>query len=75
MDWSVNLGGAASTIAPGMYPAKYGFRVDAPPDCTNDFVVFALNVAGSSSQATIVGYNNLYTEPGGTGFCPGTGRP
>ena len=73
VDWSVNLGGAASTIAPGMYPAKYGFRVNAPPDCANDFIVFALNVAGSSSQATIVGYNNLYTEPGGTGFCPGTG--
>jgi hypothetical protein len=73
VDWSVNLGGAGSTIAPGMYPAKYGFRVNAPPDCTNDFVVFALNVAGSGSQATIVGYNNLYTEPGGTGFCPGTG--
>lgn len=73
VDWSVNLGGASSTIASGMYPAKYGFRVDAAPDCTKDFVVFALNVTGSASQATIVGYNNLYTEPGGTGFCPGTG--
>lgn len=73
VDWSVNLGGAGSAIAPGMYPAKYSFNVNAAPDCTNDFVVFALHVAGASNQATIVGYSNLYTEPGGTGFCPGTG--
>jgi hypothetical protein len=73
VDWSVNLGGAASMIAPDMYPAKYGFQVNAAPDCTNDYVVFALNVAGSSGQATIVAYNNLYTNSAGTGFCPGTG--
>lgn len=73
LDWSVNLGGAASTLAPGTYPAKYSFNVNAAPSCTNDYVVFALNVAASSTQATIVAYNNLYTEPGGTGFCPGTG--
>src|SRR5579864_7873807 len=73
VDWSVNLGGAGSTLAPGVYPAKYSFDVNATPDCTKDYVVFALNVAGSASQATIVAYNNLYTDPGGTGFCPGTG--
>jgi len=72
-DWSVSLGSAGSTITAGMYPAKYSFNVNAAPDCTNDFVVFALKVAGSASQATIVAYNNLYTEPGGTGYCPGTG--
>jgi hypothetical protein len=73
VDWSVKLGGAGSEIAAGMYPAKYSFNVNAAPDCNNDYVVFALNVAGSSTQATIVGYNNLYTEPGGTGYCAGTG--
>jgi len=72
-DWSVSLGGAGSVLAPGVYPAKYSFNVNAAPDCTNDYVVFALNVAGSASQATIVAYNNLYTEPGGTGYCAGTG--
>jgi hypothetical protein len=73
VDWSVNLGGAGSRIAPGMSPAKYSFDVGAGADCTNDFVVFGLNLAGGSGQATILAYNNLYTEPGGTGFCSGTG--
>jgi hypothetical protein len=73
VDWSVNLGGAGSSIAPGMSPAKYSFDINAGPDCNGDFVAFGLNVAGSSGQATILAYNNLYTEPGGTGFCPGTG--
>lgn len=74
VDWSVNLGGAGSRIAPGMSPAKYSFDVGAGADCTNDFVVFGLDLAGGSGQATILAYNNLYTEPGGTGFCSGT-RP
>jgi hypothetical protein len=73
VDWSVNLGGAGSSIAPGMSPAKYSFDINAGPDCTSDFVVFGLNLAGGSSQATILAYNNLYTEPGGTGFCAGIG--
>jgi hypothetical protein len=73
VDWSVNLGGAGSAIAPGMSPAKYSFDIGAGADCTNDFVVFGLNLAGGSGQATILAYNNLYTEPLGTGFCSGTG--
>lgn len=72
-DWSVNLGGSNSRLAAGTFPAKYTFDINATPSCANDFAVFALNIAGSASQATIVAYNNLYTEPGGTGFCPGTG--
>ena len=73
VDWSVNLGGAGSSIAPGMSPAKYSFDINSGPDCNSDFVVFGLNLAGGISQATILAYNNLYTEPGGTGFCAGTG--
>jgi len=73
VDWSVNLGGAGSMLAAGMYPAKYSFNVNAAPDCINDYVVFALDVAGNGSQATIVAYNNLYTNSTGTGFCAGTG--
>lgn len=73
VDWSVTLGGAGSFLAAGQFPAKYTFNVNAAPDCVNDYVVFGLNVAGSASQATIVAYNNLYTNTSNTGFCPGTG--
>ena len=70
VDWSVSLG---KPIAAGMYPAKFTFNVNAAPSCSDDYVVFALNGAGSSSQANVVGLTNLYTNPGGTGFCLGTG--
>jgi hypothetical protein len=54
-------------VAIDMYPAKYTFAPIGAPDCTNDFVVFPINVAGSSTQANIVGMNNLYA-----GNCTGT---
>ncbi len=71
VDWTVSLG--AGTVAATMSPAKYTFDVNATPSCANDFVVFALNVAGSGTQANLVGLNNLYSgTTGGTGLC-GTG--
>jgi hypothetical protein len=60
IDWSVPLG--TGIVAPNMYPAKYSFNLNAAPDCTNDFVVFGLNVAGTTGgQANLVGINNLYS--------------
>jgi hypothetical protein len=60
VDWSVPLG--TGIVAPNMYPAKYSFNLNAAPDCTNDFVVFGLNVAGNTGgQANLVGINNLYS--------------
>jgi len=55
------------------YPAKFVFDVTAPPSCANDFVVIGLPVAPANNQANILGLNNLYTTPAGTGFCSGTG--
>jgi hypothetical protein len=59
------------------YPAKYTFDVTEAPSCANDFVAIGIPanaVAGSSGQANIVGYNNLYTPTDGTSdTCPGTG--
>ena len=46
-DWSSSVGGTASQGA-GMYPAKFGFDVNSA-DCTNDFVVYGLNTAGSTT--------------------------
>src|ERR1700720_3772069 len=42
-DWNVSLG--TGKVAFGMSPIKYGFDVNAPPSCTNDFAAFGLNVA------------------------------
>lgn len=71
-DWQMNLGG--SSVGPRTFPAKFSFNINAPPDCTNDYVVFGTtdpvltgHVGGSPS---IVAFNNLYTGPGPTGICP-----
>ncbi len=69
-DWSISLGDAAGTAA-NMYPAKFTFDITAAPDCTNDYIVYPVNTAGSSTQPNLVAFNNLYsgTGTGGTGVC------
>ena len=63
IDWSFPLG--AGTVPKGMYPAKWTFNINAAADCTNDYAVFGLNVAGSATQPNVVRFNNLYSGPGG----------
>ncbi len=53
-DWSVNLGWGAS-VGPGNYPAEFSFDIDAPPSCTNDFVVFNTSLPGTSSPISAEG--------------------
>ena len=67
VDWSVSLGGTNSTLPRTQYPAKYNFDVNAPPDCVNDYAVFPTNRAGTANQATIVGFNQLYSTQGAAG--------
>ena len=55
------------------YPAKFVFDVTKPPSCANDFVVIGLPVAPASTQANIIGFNNLYSTAAATGFCPTVG--
>jgi hypothetical protein len=53
-----------------MYPAKYSFNLNLNPDCTNDYAVFGLNVAGvTGGQANLVGINKLYSGTTPTGIC------
>jgi len=52
VDWNFPLG--AGTVAPIMSPAKFSFNT-ATTDCTNDYVVYALNVAGSDTQPNMFG--------------------
>jgi hypothetical protein len=65
-DWSISLG--AGTTAPAMYPAKFTFDPGATADCSTDFIVYPVDVAGSTTQPNIVGFNNLYS--GGTSGAP-----
>lgn len=63
-DWNVNF--VRGRVADNMYPAKYSYDPGAPPDCTNDYVVFGLNVAGTTGkQANLIAFNNLYSGLGG----------
>jgi hypothetical protein len=71
-DWSVNLGGGA-TSGLGTYPAKYSFSISSA-NCasatTPDYAVYNTGLAGSgmmgSTQASIVAFDNLYTGCTGT---------
>jgi CubicO group peptidase (beta-lactamase class C family) len=67
-DWAISLGPNGS-VGAGNYPAKFSFDVNTA-NCGSaaqpDFVVFNTSVQGSSNQARIVAYDNLYTGCGGT---------
>jgi hypothetical protein len=58
-DWSQDLGSGA-TVGSSNYPAKFSLQI-TNADCTNDFVVYGTGLLGSSSQASVVAYNNLYS--------------
>jgi hypothetical protein len=71
VDWSVSLG--AGNVAPNMFPAKFTFNLNTNPDCTKDYAVFALNVAGiTGGQANLVGVNKLYSGTTPAGLCGAT---
>lgn len=79
-DWAIPLtlspGTAANVVPKAMYPAKFGFDPTATPNCANDYAVFPVAATASSSQANLVGFNNLYSGTGGavTGIC-NAGQP
>jgi hypothetical protein len=64
-DWNEPMG-AATAPSPATYPAKWSFDTTTA-SCANDFVVYPTAQAGTSSQASIIAYYNLYT-----GGCTGT---
>jgi len=67
-DWSINLGTGGT--AANAYPSKFTFDITAAPSCTNDYVIYPVNVMGSTTQANLVAFNNLYSgTAGGTGVC------
>jgi hypothetical protein len=62
-DWSMDMGSSA-TVGEGQFPAKFSFSTTTA-NCASasspDFVAYNTGVAGSSSQASIVAFFNLYT--------------
>lgn len=73
-DWGQAMNNSAVNQT-GLYAAKYSFNTSNPtPDCTNDYVVFTVN-SSSSTAFNVVGFNNLYVNSGGTGFCSGKTAP
>jgi hypothetical protein len=76
-DWSNVMGGAGGTGVLGTYPAKYGFDINAAPDCANDFVVYGTGASGQTGAGTMgtrlsnaitgsVGNGNTVTITNGT---------
>lgn len=67
VDWSFPLGNG--TVPGSMFPAKYSFDAGSSTltaaNCTSDYLVYLLNVAGSSSQPNLVRFNNIYAGTGG----------
>jgi hypothetical protein len=67
-DWSIGSATAptgAYRIPSNTYPAKWGLDLNTA-SCASDFVVYPTGNYGTTTQATMVAYNNLYSGCGGT---------
>ena len=62
------MGGAGSTVQPNTYPAEYGVSLTSA-GCA-DFIVYPTGMTGSSSAASIVAYDNLYSSCSSSGPVP-----
>ena len=67
-DWAEDMGSGAS-VGAGNYPAKFSFSTTSA-NCAGaaqpDFVVYGTGLVGSSTQASIAAYDNLYAGCTGT---------
>ncbi|MFZ0225576.1 MAG: hypothetical protein WAL41_01235 [Mycobacterium sp.] len=72
-DWSESVGTSSYTQTQPAYPAKYQFYpTDPTPSCAGDYIVYTLAASNPGHLFNIVGFNNLYVNTAGTGFCSGT---
>ena len=58
------------TVQPNAFPAKYSFDTSGGGASCSDFIVYPTGTAGSTTQSTIVAYNNLYSGCSGSGTVP-----
>jgi hypothetical protein len=71
-DWSISLGSGATAGAEN-YPAKFSYdalTANCSSATTPDYVVYGTGLSSSSTQASIVAFDNLYS--GCTGTVPTT---
>ena len=66
-DWTETLLGHGQ-VQPNMYPGKFSFSTTVA-SCSGDFVVYPTGVAGATSAANIVAYNELYGTNGPNTGC------
>jgi hypothetical protein len=67
-DWSYGLGTTSDFyMLPTMYPAKWSFSTTGAATCS-DFVVYPTGQFGTTTQASIIAYKNLYVS--GCGSAP-----
>jgi hypothetical protein len=72
--FALNMSSAPNPGGGQTFPAKYVFDVATVPSCASDFVAMGIPALPTpGGQANIVGFNYLYTNPSGTGYCGGTG--
>ena len=73
-DWSENMGTGA-TVGAGNFPAKWAFNATVA-NCSDvaspDYVVFSTGLQSSSTVASIVAFDNLYSGCSGFGAVPTT---
>ena len=71
-DWSENMGSGAKAGL-GVYPAKYSFfttSANCASAATPDYVIYNTGLAGSSTQASVIAYDNLYATGCTSGAVP-----
>jgi hypothetical protein len=72
-DWSEYMNSTTAKVGEDNFPAKYSFATSSPStaNCAGgtapDFVAYNTGVGGSSTQASIIAYDNLYATT-----CTGT---
>ncbi len=66
-DWRRGI--LTGTVQPNTFPARWSFSTTTA-SCVNDYVVYPTGSAGSTSQANIIAFYNLYTTGCTTGTVP-----
>jgi hypothetical protein len=65
-DWSETLGGTGATVGADYFPAKFSYLTSPGSVSCTDYAVYNTSLAGSTTQASIVSFTNIYSGCTGT---------